>query len=122
MEENILNKEFDLFLESEDKKTNFEPTILSGRTFQKFEKVKEWQSKHGYTFNIYGNDHLIEGKKHFHFDHNGDNIHLKISFEGEIFEKKYLKPNILKDLIIFIQQEKVQLKLNQMWDEKNPII
>ena len=40
--------------------------IKNGIKFHEFEKVKEWQSKYGFHFHIFPNDHFINGKPHFH--------------------------------------------------------
>lgn len=56
----------------------------SGTRYLELEKVKEWKSKFGYVFNIYGNEHFINNKPHFHFDNNEEGVSCKISFDGEM--------------------------------------
>ncbi len=87
------------------------------------EKVKEWKSKFGYAFNIYGNDHFIDNKPHFHFDNKEKGVSCKMSFDGEIFESKgknQIDKKALKELRYFLTMDKTQDIIISKWNEKNP--
>lgn len=95
----------------------------NGIRWSGFERVKEWQSRNGFTFNIYSNDHFINGQPHFHFDNKAKGIASKISFSGEIFEEKgkqNIPKNIYKDLKLFLKSEITRSILVEMWNSKNP--
>lgn len=93
-----------------------------GLRHHEFEQLKEWKSKFGFKFNIYGNDHLIDGKPHFHFDNKEKNIACKIDFQGSILEYKgsEVPAKTLKDLQFFLLKEDVQKIIYDKWNEKNP--
>lgn len=93
-----------------------------GIRYEQFEQVKEWQSKFGFKFNIYSNDHLIDGKKHFHFDHKEQGIACKMDFQGNVLEckGKTIPPKVLKDLQFFVRREHIQKLIHAEWDNKNP--
>jgi hypothetical protein len=95
----------------------------AGIRYLGLEKVKEWKSKFGYTFNIYSNDHFIENKPHFHFDNKGKGVSCKMSFEGKIFESsgKYeIDRKVFKELRYFLSLEKTQETIIYEWNNKNP--
>lgn len=96
--------------------------IDGGRRIERFENLKEWKSKHGYKFNIYSNDHLINGKKHFHFDNIADGVFAKLDFNGNILEIKgnQIPRNIHKDLIYFLNKKHIQIIVENFWNDKNP--
>lgn len=97
--------------------------IENGKRYDEFKQVKGWELKYGYKFNIYSNDHLIDGKKHFHFDNKAENIFCKFDFDGNILESNGKNPipsNILKDLQYFIKKPSTSNLLNEMWDHLNP--
>lgn len=86
-------------------------------------QVKEWKSKFGFKFNIYGNDHFINNKPHFHFDNKQLGISCKMSFSGEIFEckgKKKVSRKTLKELNYFLSKPNVQDLITELWNDKNP--
>ena len=95
----------------------------NGIRWSGFERVKEWQSRNGFTFNIYSNDHFINGQPHFHFDNKSKDIASKISFRGEIFEEKgkqNIPKNIYKELKLFLNSEGTRSILVSIWNSKNP--
>lgn len=96
--------------------------LENGLRHDQFQKVKEWKSKYGFSFSIYGNEHLINGKKHFHFDNKEKEIFSKIDFEGNILEikGKNIPSNIEKDLKYFLQKSYVKPLLEEFWNNKNP--
>lgn len=64
------------------------------------------------------NDHLIDGKKHFHFDNNEKKVHIKMDFNGNILEcKGRINKKVHNILISFLQQESVSKELVQLWDK-----
>ena len=88
-----------------------------------FEQVAEWKLKFGYKFNIYGKDHFIDGKPHFHFDNRETGVFSKIDFEGNVLESSGSIPSkILKELAYFIRQEPIMKKMKAKWNEKNPTL
>ena len=95
----------------------------NGTRYFGLEKVKEWKSKFGYVFNIYGNDHFIKNKPHFHFDHKEKGVSCKMSFDGEIFEsngKNEIDKKVLKELRYFLSMDRTQEIIVSKWNEKNP--
>ena len=64
----LLNRIFDTHLYSISKGMTHEQ-LDNGVFLLELEKVKEWKSKFGFIFNIYSNDHFINGEPHFHLDH-----------------------------------------------------
>jgi hypothetical protein len=94
-----------------------------GVRFDQFEQVREWRSKYGYKFNIYGNDHLIDNKPHFHFDHTAEGIKCKMDFDGNVLESsgtKEVPANILKELRYFLSKQVNKALVTEMWNLKNP--
>ncbi len=94
-----------------------------GIRYEQFEQVKEWKLRYGYKFNIYGNDHFIDGKPHFHLDNAEKGIFCKIDFSGNILESTgndNLPEKIVKELVYFLSKEKVKTHLIEKWNEKNP--
>lgn len=87
-----------------------------------YQKFKEWNSRFGYKFNIYSNDHLISGKPHFHFDNQEKGIKAKIDFDGNILSigPKPIPSNIYKELKYFLAKNYVQKILIENWMNKNP--
>ena len=121
-EDNFLIRSFDSLLHYVSRGITHEQ-IEQGVTLLELEKVKEWKSKNGYLFNIYGNDHFIDNKPHFHFDHKEKQIACKIGFDGEIFESKgKTNPDskIIKELKYFLDKDETQKALKNMWNTKNP--
>lgn len=97
--------------------------LESGVRFEQFEQVHEWKSKYGYRFNIYGNDHFIDNKAHFHFDHTAEGIRCKMDFDGNVLEssgKKEIPANILKELRYFLSKPTNRNLVIEMWNLKNP--
>jgi Domain of unknown function (DUF4160) len=94
-----------------------------GIRYDQFEQVKPWQLRYGYKFNVYGNDHLIDGKPHFHFDNREENVSCKVDFNGNILEsngKNSMSPKIMKELLYFLSKEANKNRIIEMWNEKNP--
>ncbi len=124
-EENFIDKVFDdILFQTHRGRLTYEQ-LDSGRRFEQFEQVKEWKSKYGYKFNIYGNDHLIDGKPHFHFDNAGQKISTKMDFSGNVLEhkgKNSIPKKVLEDLNYFLQKESTKIKLISLWNSKNPSI
>ena len=90
--------------------------------YGEFEQLESWKRQFGYKFNIY-NDHLINGKKHFHLDNQEKNVHLKMDFDGNILEdlgKGRLDKSVHKVLKKFLQQSNVIAEWNKLWNKNNP--
>lgn len=87
-----------------------------------YQKLKEWNSRFGYEFNIYSNDHLIFGKPHFHFDNPERGVNAKIDFDGKVLSigTKPIPSNIYKELKYFLKKDYVQRILTENWINKNP--
>ncbi len=97
--------------------------LEKGVRFDEFEQVAQWKQKFGYKFNIYGKDHFIDGKPHFHFDNQEEGVFSKIDFEGNVKESSGVVPaKILKELSYFLRQEPIRKKIRDMWNEKNPTL
>ena len=97
--------------------------LKDGKLYLELEQVKEWKSRFGYKFNIYGNDHFINNKPHFHFDNKQIGISCKMSFEGEIFGckgNKQVSRKTMKELAYFLSKPNTQELLVSMWNDKNP--
>jgi predicted nucleic acid-binding protein len=104
-------------------KGNTHENLDNNFVFSEFEILKDWKSKFGYSFNIYGNDHFIDNKPHFHFDNKQENLSCKIGFDGEIFEikgSKNISKSTLKELKYFLSKPNTQKILKEMWNNKNP--
>lgn len=121
MEFENLDKSFDGLLYQFSKGITY-GSYKKGLRYHEFEQIKEWKSKFGFKFNIYGNDHLIDGKPHFHFDNEEKDIACKIDFQGNILECKgsEVPSKTLKDLQFFLFQEKIQKIIHDKWNDKNP--
>ena len=122
--DDLLEMRFDEIL-FQVSKGNKSEEIDNNFHYSEFEILKEWKSKFGYKFNIYGNDHFINKKPHFHFDNKQDDLYCKISFEGEIFEIKHnrkIPKNIHKELDYFLSKLENQIILKEMWNKKNPTL
>lgn len=118
----VLNRIFDWQLYSISKGLTHKK-LDKGVFLLELEKVKEWKSKFGYEFNVYSNDHFVNGEPHFHFDHKEKNVACKISFSGEIFKstgKGELTSKILKELTCFLSKEENRRRLINFWNQKNP--
>ena len=88
-----------------------------------FEKFKPWESKFNYVFDVYSNDHLIDGKPHFHFKHLEKKIDCKINLEGVVLESNginELDSKMIKMLQKFLIDDGIQTLLYEMWNTKNP--
>lgn len=121
--ENKINVIFDEFIEQTITYGISHERYENGTRYEKFVQVKEWKSKFGYTFSVYSNDHLIDGKRHFHFDNSNSKIFSKIDFEGNILEEKggnSIPSNIKKELVYFLKKDGSKKMLNDMWDKLNP--
>jgi hypothetical protein len=119
---NDLNRSFDELKFQFNKGLTIE-NHKNGIRYLGLEKVKKWKSKFGYIFNIYGNDHFIDGKPHFHFDNKEKGVSCKMSFDGEVFENKgknNIDKNVLKELKYFLSLERTQELIISKWNEKNP--
>lgn len=117
-----LDRSFDeLLLQTQDQGLTFEQ-IEYKHKHEQLQKIKDWNSKYGYALNIYSNEHLIEGKKHFHFDNKEKGIHAKVDFDGNVLEVKgkNIPSNIEKDLKYFLTQSYVRRILEEVWKNKNP--
>lgn len=122
VEFNDLNRSFDELRFQFDKGLTIE-NHKNGIRYFGLEKVKEWKSRFGYVFNIYGNDHFIDGKPHFHFDNKEKGVFCKMSFDGEVFENKGkndINKKVSKELKYFLSLEKTQELITSKWNEKNP--
>jgi len=112
----------DLLFQTQRGKVTHEQ-LEKGIRYEQFEQFKEWKSLYGYKFNIYSNEHLIHGEKHFHFDNKQENVFCKIDFEGNVLDsngKKYIPGNILKELLYFLSKKSVKERLHLVWNIKNP--
>jgi hypothetical protein len=98
-------------------------SIISSSFYSELELIKEWRSRFGYRFNIYGGDHFIDNEPHFHFDNIEKGISNKISFSGVIKECKgnrTIPKKILKKLLCFIEIVEIKRILIELWNRKNP--
>jgi len=122
-DKNLFDRLFDdLLFQTQRGKLTHEQ-LERGVRHDQFEQVKTWQSKYGYKFNIYSNDHLIDGKPHFHFDNKEANIFCKVDFTGDILESSgdnTIPSNIIKELKYFLAKERTQQVIGEMWNSKNP--
>lgn len=94
---------------------------LQNEFYGEFEQLSSWNQQFGYKFSVY-NDHLIEEKKHFHFDNSEKNVHLKMDFDGNILEdkgKNRIDKNVHKVLRHFLSQQSVIKQWNNLWDKNN---
>lgn len=97
--------------------------VKKGYVHTELEKVKEWKNRNGYEFHIYGNEHLIENKPHFHLLKKSENFEAKFYFNGEIIDLKRgknLPPSIHKGLCFFLEDIGIQEVLIESWNLKNP--
>lgn len=119
---NSLDLRFDdLLLQTQKYKLSHEE-IIAGRRIDEFQQLNSWRLKYGYKLNIYSNDHLINGKPHFHFDNDEKNVHCKMSFDGDILNStaNSIPPNVFKDLLFFLKIQEHSKTIRMMWNEKNP--
>ena len=123
LETNIIERLFDdLLFQSIRGKVTHEQ-IEKGIRYDAFEQVKEWHLKYGYKFSIYGNDHFIDGKAHFHFDNISSEIFCKIDFDGNILEEKgknTIPKNVYNELLYFLSKDHNKSILKGMWNNRNP--
>jgi hypothetical protein len=125
IEDDLINLERhfdDLLFQTQRGKVTHEQ-LEKGIRYEQFEQFKDWKSLYGYKFNIYSNEHLINGENHFHFENKQENVFCKIDFEGNVLEsngKKNIPGNILKELLYFLRQESVKKSLHKVWNDKNP--
>ena len=108
--------------------------LIRGNTIQglknnkylfELEQVKEWQSKYGFQFQIYSNDHFIENKPHFHLIKRSDNIDCRLFFDGEVFDckgKSQLDKRIKEAIEYFLGVSKNQNRIIELWNNKNPFL
>lgn len=118
-----LNMMFDEFLTMMELGLTHEDHKAGKRmSVDSFEQFREWKGRNGWHFNIYGNDHLIDGKKHFHFDHKEKKVFAKVDFDGNVLELKNqndVPSRILKDLRYFLSGYN-RTKMEEIWDRLNP--
>jgi hypothetical protein len=91
--------------------------------YGEFEQLSSWQRQFGFKFNIY-NDHLIDGKKHFHLDNQAKGIHLKLDFSGNILEdkgKNRIDKKAHRVLMKFLMQPSVIKEANKLWNKNNSV-
>jgi hypothetical protein len=104
-------------------KGNTHEKLENNIRYEQFQQVGEWNLRFGFKFNIYPNDHLINDKPHFHFDHEAHDIFCKVDFTGIVLEttgSKEISKKVLKELIYFVSKPKIKSILVGMWNEKNP--
>ncbi len=104
-------------------KGNTHEKLEKGVRYIELEKIKEWKSKFGFSFNIYSNEHFIDNQPHFHFDNKEKGIKCKIGFNGKIFEckgSKRISNKILKELKYFLIEPNTIQLLKKIWNLKNP--
>lgn len=97
--------------------------LKKGRKWRSFEQVKEWQSKYGYKFHIYSNDHLIENKPHFHLIKKSEDVDCRFFFDGNLYDCKkenQIKKKVREALLYFLSKENNQNLLISYWNLKNP--
>lgn len=120
----LLSRNFDSILRPILKHNiKFEEIIKPNTCYIELEIVAEWENWKGFTFNIYSNDHLIDGKRHFHLDKKSDNIALKIDFDGNILSNKgkgNIKPKEYKVLKQFLGLKEIRDALDKLWEKNNP--
>ncbi len=125
MDDNILDRLFDdLLFQTQRGKITHEQLERNVR-FEQFEQVKDWKLKYGYRFNIYGNDHFIDGRPHFHFDNNEAKIFCKVDFDGNVLEfqgTNEIPNNIHKELLYFLSKETNRKRIIDLWNQKNPML
>lgn len=94
----------------------------TGTRYHEFEKFPKWKGDLGYSFDIYSNDHLIDGVPHFHFTKKSENINSRIKFDGTLILSRGKLPNkkVLKLLSSFLKDQTVQESMINMWNLKNP--
>jgi len=122
MENISIEQYFDILLYQLEKGITFE-NYIKGKVYLELQKFKPWKSRYKYKFDVYSNDHLIDGEKHFHFKNIPNNIDCKISFSGKILEsngKNELDSKLIKELKNFLLLENINIELNEMWNSKNP--
>lgn len=121
-ETQLLNQIFDTVLTNTSKGI-IQSDLDSPYFYVELELIKDWKSKFGFSFNIYGGDHFIDNEPHFHFDNKEKGIFCKISFSGEVRESKNNKiipRKLLKDLSDFIEKQEIRKILKLLWNKKNP--
>lgn len=104
-------------------KGNTHEKLENNIRYEQFQQVGEWDLRFGFKFNIYSNDHLINGKPHFHLDHEAQGIFCKVDFTGIVLEttgRNVIPKNVLKELAYFVSKTKIKGILVDMWNEKNP--
>jgi hypothetical protein len=97
--------------------------LKKGRMWMGFEQVKEWQSRFGFQFHIYSNDHLIDNKPHFHLRKSSEDIDCRFFFTGELFDckgKGTVDKKIMNALIYLLSKPQLQARLIDFWNSKNP--
>lgn len=99
--------------------------LEKGIKYYQKQQLPRWQLKFGFKFNIYCNDHLIEGKPHFHFDNKEQKIYCKMDFDGNVLESlgnRLIPSRVQKELKYFLSKKENKENLIQMWNEKNPTL
>jgi hypothetical protein len=95
----------------------------NGIRLVELEKVKAWKNRNGYEFHIYGGEHFILGKPHFHLLKKSEDFEGKYFFQGEEYSLKnsnQLPKKVKEALIYFLESPTVQEELKKMWNDKNP--
>ena len=124
MENKLLNldESFD-FIIHQLQRGNTVEEMKNNTFYSEFEKVKEWQSKYGYEFYIYSNNHPINKKPQFHLIKKSINLECRIFFNGEIHDYKgtrRLEKKTKEALDYFLERERNQEILKNTWNHKNP--
>lgn len=120
--EKKLNQGLDFIIDQLEHNNTIE-RLKQGRIWRGFQQVGEWESKYGYKFHIYSNDHLIDNKPHFHLIKESEKIDCRIFFDGVIYDCKKnskISKKITNALDYFLSQEKYQTLLIEFWNQKNP--
>lgn len=120
--EHRLNQGLDFILEQLSHGNTIEG-LRNGALWMGFEQVKEWNSKFGYQFHIYSNDHFIDNRPHFHLVKTSENIDCRLFFDGQIIDcqgKLQLEKKVKEAVIYFLTEVDRQGTLIEFWNKKNP--
>jgi hypothetical protein len=116
--------DFNYFLHLKSKNLTQEAIklIIEGKLqYQELDRIQSRGDKFGYAIYVYGNEHLIEGKKHFHLIHKAENIDCRFDFDGNILDEKEgekINKKIKKLIKEYCSLDKE--KLENIWNKKNP--
>ena len=120
--ENKLNKGLDYVIDQLFHGNTIEG-LKKGRVWFGLEQVKEWNSKFGFQFQIYSNDHFIDNKPHFHIVKKSEGIDCRLFFDGNIFDCKgesSLDKKTREAILYFLSDIAIQTLLKEFWNKKNP--